>query len=80
MLEQRFLAVLRRHLPLIAPADELPSDAPLRELGLDSMATVRLVMELESELGVVLRESSLTTETFADAASVWDAVRKTMEP
>ncbi|HEX8115350.1 MAG TPA: phosphopantetheine-binding protein [Kofleriaceae bacterium] len=79
MLEQRFLAILRRHLPLIAPSDELALDAPLRELGLDSMATVRLVMELERELGVVLPDSRLTIETFMDAASVWDAVRATME-
>ena len=79
MLEQRFLAILRRHLPRIAPSDELAFDAPLRELGLDSMATVRLVMELERELGIILPDSRLTTETFADAASVWTAVRKTME-
>jgi len=78
MIEQRFLSILRRHLPLVAPAEDLAFDAPLRELGLDSMATVRLVIDLETELGVILPDTSLTTETFVDAASVWDAVRKMM--
>ena len=30
-------------------------------------------------IGVILPDSRLTAETFADAASVWDAVRETME-
>jgi acyl carrier protein len=78
MIDPRFIAILRRHLPLIVPAEDFALDTPLRELGLDSMATVRLVMDLESELEVTLPVTSLTAETFADAASVWSAVRKSM--
>ena len=74
MLDSRFAAIVRRHLHLLAPAEELAPDAPLRELGLDSMATVGLVIDLESELGIAFPESSLTAETFADAASLWRAV------
>ncbi len=78
MLDPSFLAILRRHLSLVGPAEELTLDAPLRELGLDSMAAVRLVVDLETELGVMLPETSLTAETFADAASLWHAVAAAM--
>lgn len=78
MIDQRFIAIVRRHLHLLVPEEEFAPDTPLRELGLDSMATVRLVIELESELGVTLPESSLTAETFADTASLWSAVSMSM--
>jgi acyl carrier protein len=78
MIDPRFIAILRRHLPLVVPAEDVALDTPLRELGLDSMATVLLVVDLERELGVTLPERSLTAETFADAASVWRAVSLAM--
>lgn len=78
VIDQRFTAILRRHLPYLVPAEVLPADAPLRELGLDSMAAVGLVLDLENELGVTFTESTLREETFASAADLWSAVGKTM--
>jgi len=78
VIDQRFIAIVRRHLRLHVPVEELALDTPLRELGLDSMAAVGLVIDLESELGVTLPESSLTAETFVDFASLWSAVSKSM--
>ena len=45
---------LRRRLPRLAPA--LNSDAPLSELGLDSMDTVELLCAIHEEFGVRLGE------------------------
>jgi acyl carrier protein len=78
VIDPRFVAIVRRHLRLLMPAEELAPDTPLRELGLDSMAAVVLVVDLERELGVSLPESSLIAETFADAASLWSAISKSM--
>jgi acyl carrier protein len=78
VIDPRLIAIVRRHLGVAVPAEELAPETPLRELGLDSMATVGLVVELERELGVTLPETSLTAETFADAASLWNAVQHAM--
>jgi acyl carrier protein len=77
---QRFIALVRCHLRLLATTEELDFDTPLRELGLDSMTAVRLVVALETELGVTLPEHRLTAETFFDAASLWRAVSTSSRP
>ena len=76
MLNQTFSAILRRHLRYLAPSEELAPETPLRELGLDSMEAVTLVLDLEDEFGVTLPESSLTAETFANAEALWVEVER----
>ncbi len=78
MLDPRFAAIVRRHLPLLETGQDLSPEASLDELGLDSMARALLVVELERALGVTLPERSLTTATFATAESLWRAVRGSM--
>jgi acyl carrier protein len=80
MTEYRFMAIVRRHLHMLEATEELPLDAPLRELGLDSMATARLVLELENDLGVALPMTSLTTATFASPRALWAVVLQAMRP
>ncbi len=46
-----FIDLLRPHLCLLGPGQELAPDASLGELGLDSMASVALVLELEQHFG-----------------------------
>jgi acyl carrier protein len=78
LMDERFIAIVRRHLPLLAPSEELVPDTPFWEFGLDSMATVGLVIELETELGVRLPESALTPSTFMNAATLWNAISASM--
>lgn len=78
VIDQRFIAIVRRHLPQLGAAEELAPSAGLFELGLDSLAMVRLLMALEDELCVTLPESSLTPETFTDTASLWRVVSQVM--
>jgi acyl carrier protein len=68
-----FEDILRRHLAL--PGDtELTADADLADLGLDSMGTVTLLVDLESELGVTFPDESLVAETFATPGALWTLV------
>jgi acyl carrier protein len=76
MHKQRFIAILRSHLRYLAPAEELTPDTSLRELGLDSMMAVALLLDLENEFGVTLPDSSLNPETFASANHLWAEVEK----
>jgi acyl carrier protein len=71
-----FGAILRRHLKYLDGDAEIPVQAPLRDLGLDSMQAVELLFDLEDELGVVLPDSAMTAETFATAESLWAAIER----
>jgi acyl carrier protein len=73
-MDPAFEAVLRPRLPYLTDDAELSPDAPLRELGLDSMQAVELVFDLEDALDVQLPDEAMTAETFATAASLWVAL------
>jgi acyl carrier protein len=73
--EERYTAVLRRHLRYLADGAPLPAGASLRDLGLDSMAAVGLLLDLEDAFGMELPDASLTAGTFATAGTLWAAVR-----
>lgn len=67
-------SLLRRHLPHLPDGQDLASDAPLRELGLDSMQAVELVFDLEDEIGIIFPDEAMTAETFATLRSLLTVV------
>jgi acyl carrier protein len=69
-----FESVLRRHLSRLPAEAPLEPEAPLKDLGLDSMRAVELVFDLEDELDVLLPDEAMTADTFATAASLWAAL------
>jgi acyl carrier protein len=69
----RFLRVLLRHLLVDSPA-QVPPEAALRMLGLNSMRAVDLVIDLEEEFGFLFADELFTDETFATAGSLWRAI------
>jgi acyl carrier protein len=80
VVDQAFIGVVRRHLRFLAPSEELAPDARLHDLGLDSIAAVALLLDLENELGIAFDESSLNAETFASAASLWNEIARATRP
>lgn len=66
-----FERVLRRHLPLLEGDQRLVADAELIELGLDSMAMVGLLVDLEEMFAVVVPDELLTVSAFATPSSLW---------
>lgn len=74
MWDEQFEQILRAHLPFLGPDEELGAQSGLRDLGLDSLATVELLGALESAYGVQLVDEALTLQTFATPASVWSAL------
>lgn len=75
LLENDFVAVLRRHLRFLAPDAELDWDRPLRDLGLNSLSSIDLLLELEEALDVQFADDQLSPESFATARSLWAATR-----
>lgn len=69
-----FEKLVRPYLPLLDDEAVLAPDTMLTDLGLDSLATVGLLMDLEEAFGVQFPDELLTGETFATAASLWGVV------
>jgi nodulation protein F len=77
--DQRFEEILRAHLPFIEPGEELTPDVELRDLGLDSLATVDLLAALEKGYGVRFRDDALKAETFRTADALWGVLSGMVE-
>lgn len=75
----QFLSILRRYLPLLDTGDDIPLTAPLRELGLNSMRAVDLLLDLEESFNAVLPDTMLTQETFSTAQTLWTAVHSVVK-
>jgi acyl carrier protein len=72
---ERFEKVVRAHLPHL-PADvPLVPDDELAAFGLDSLTTVTLLVNLESEFDVSFPDETLTAATFATAANLWTVLQ-----
>ncbi|WP_422769351.1 phosphopantetheine-binding protein [Plantactinospora sp. WMMC1484] len=74
-----YTEILRPYLPFAESTPLEPSDS-LAELGLDSLNTVALLVEIESALGVIIPDDALTAETFATVGSLWSVVSDLMDP
>lgn len=72
-LSDRFRSVLVAHLKF-HDGGPLPWGVELKELGLDSVGAINLLLALESHFGVVFPDSLLSEETFRTAASLEAAV------
>ena len=68
--------VIRKHLGFLRDEEPLPPDKSLRELGLDSLAAIDVLLDLEQTFCVVFPDQELTEETFRTAANIVGAVTR----
>ncbi|RLL68244.1 acyl carrier protein [Streptomyces sp. Z26] len=74
MWDQAFEELLRKHLSLLEPEDEITADLSLRDFGLDSMGMVALLSGLEDAYNVRFVDDALNFENFATPATLWKTV------
>jgi acyl carrier protein len=79
MLDERFEELQRAQLPFLSPSEPLAVDASLRDLGLDSMATVELLAAVENTYDVRFLDEALNLSTFATPGTLWAALPSTLE-
>ncbi|WP_327000856.1 phosphopantetheine-binding protein [Dactylosporangium sp. NBC_01737] len=72
----QYTTVLRRHLKYLPEGAPLAADADLRSLGLDSMAAVDLLFDLEDTFDVVLPDEALVEQTFTTPQSLQDTLQR----
>lgn len=75
----RLREVLGRHLKLLEGRAEVPLDVKLVDLGLDSVAAINLLLDLEQTFEVSFPGSMLNAETFKTASSLGSALETLIE-
>lgn len=82
-MNENFVEIVKSRLPLLGEA-ELHPDVPLANLGLDSLQTVSLLLDLEDAFEVSLPDSTIgNPETFRTPGNLWtviDAARIDLHP
>ena len=78
MWDAKFEEILRSRLPFLGPEEEIVEDLVLRDLGLDSMAVVDLLVVLEEAYGTRFPPEALTLESFATPGTLWKVLTEAM--
>ncbi|GGF86269.1 hypothetical protein GCM10007301_52700 [Azorhizobium oxalatiphilum] len=68
--ERMVREILRQHGKLAGSTAAIAVDADLYRLGLSSLATVNVMMDIETRLDADIPEAALTRETFRTIASL----------
>ncbi|MFB5563051.1 phosphopantetheine-binding protein [Bacillus cereus] len=68
-----FIQVLNNYL-----SDDVSNnfETTLKDMGLDSMASIELLLELEDQFDIVFPDELLTEETFSTAKTLWESINK----
>ncbi len=74
-ISEKIHAALRTHLRFLPKEQPIPANESLGKLGLDSMAAVNLLFDLEQALDIKIPDELLTAETFETAAALEKTVR-----
>lgn len=72
--DSEFEAILRAHLPALGRAQPLLPEHSLRDLGLDSVGTLEILLALEDLYGFEIHEQGVG-DAFASTGRLWSAVR-----
>ena len=77
-LRERVEKVLRPNLKFHAADAPLEPDQNLGELGLDSLASINLLFDLETEFGVTIPDEALDENTFATLANLEAVIARSL--
>jgi acyl carrier protein len=74
--DQRIIDIVSKRLKYLRPGQRLDLDEPLKPLGLDSMASIDLLFDLEDAFDVAVGEEDLTEANFLTARALRDMVAR----
>jgi acyl carrier protein len=78
-LDDKLVTVLRRHSRFLNPGDEVSPDADLRDLGVDSMRAIHLVVDIENTFNIRFPDELLTRDTFKTPLTLATAIHDLVE-
>jgi acyl carrier protein len=74
ILDPRFVSLLRQHLRALPESQVLSRDTDMKVFGLDSYASVALIVDIEESYGVTFPSDALVPEIFATPGALWKAL------
>ncbi|HEY3607472.1 MAG TPA: phosphopantetheine-binding protein [Pseudonocardiaceae bacterium] len=74
--DERFESVVRANVPVLGADQPLSPTASLYDLGLDSMGTIQLLLDLEETFGVTFPDDALKPVVFATPGRLWQVVHE----
>lgn len=69
--DEKFEQLLREALPLLPAGVGLRENTCLKDHGMDSMASIDLLLKLEEHYQVAFPDEALTSATFATPGALW---------
>jgi acyl carrier protein len=78
-MDRGFADLIQPFLRFLPGGTRVTADSRLRDLGLDSMHAIQLLLTVEDRYGIVLPDEMLTDQTFETAGSLWQAVEGVRE-
>jgi acyl carrier protein len=76
MLDPAFEALLRKHVKYLSNTQPLDEDHLLQEYGLDSLASVNLLLDIEDTYDIVMPDKYLVEATFSTAHALWNVIEQ----
>jgi acyl carrier protein len=73
-IDQQIVEIVTRRLKYLQPGRRLDLDDQLKSLGLDSMASIDLLFDLEDAFEVTVGEADLTEANFLTARALRDMI------
>lgn len=71
---ENYESLLREHLRFLDAGAPLLPDTPMVDLGLDSMGTIQLLIDIEDAFDISVPDELLIAESIATPASLWRLV------
>jgi acyl carrier protein len=76
-MDTKFIDIVNKHLQ--DKLTEHTKQVELKSLGLDSLASIELLLELEEAYDLVIPDELLVEETFSSGERLWEVVRNLKE-
>ena len=73
-ISHRIGKLVRPSLKFLDTAEPIPAEADLGKLGLDSLASINLLLDLENEFAIQIPDDRLDENTFSSIASLEELI------
>jgi acyl carrier protein len=77
--DSKFMSLLRKHLKYLRQDQALRAEDDLKLLGLDSLAAIDLLLDVEDQYGVTLPDKYLTDNTFSSAGALRSVILRLVQ-
>lgn len=73
--KDRYIKLIKK----FARVEQVDFKADLLELGIDSLATIELLLEIENEYEITFPDEMLTLESFGTPENIWNTIENLVE-